>query len=68
MPGRFRRGDFVALSLPAIGVVRAKVAWCSGGFFGAIFSSTVDIGNLTLGDDQDRALPSYMVHRPATLR
>ena len=50
------RDDFVSVELPQFGLVRAKVAWCRGGSFGALFLKPVDIRTFML--DADRQLPN----------
>ena len=38
-----KRGDFVSIDLPQIGLVRARVAWCDSGRLGGMFLKPTDI-------------------------
>jgi hypothetical protein len=41
-------GSYVSVDLPAIGPVRARVAWTRGGSFGAVFPTAVDVRKCVL--------------------
>jgi hypothetical protein len=39
----FEAGSYVSVDLPAIGPVRARIAWIRGDSFGAVFPTAVDV-------------------------
>ena len=41
-------GSYVSVDLPAIGLVRARIAWIRGGTFGAVFPTAVDVRKCVL--------------------
>lgn len=42
------RGSYVSVDLPAIGLVRARIAWIRGEMFGAVFPTAVDVRKCVL--------------------
>jgi hypothetical protein len=43
-------GSYVSVELPAIGAVRARIAWVRGESFGALFPTAVDVRKCVLPD------------------
>jgi hypothetical protein len=41
-------GSYVSVDLPAIGLVRARIAWIRGATFGAVFPTAVDVRKCVL--------------------
>jgi hypothetical protein len=41
-------GSYVSVDLPAIGLVRARIAWVRGDLFGGVFPTAVDVRKCVL--------------------